>query len=401
MFEAIETRGVDNLLALMQKFRADPRQNKVDLVVGVYKNDAGDVPVMRAVKAAEHRLWEAEDSKNYVGIVGDAHYRALVPSILLGPDAPQVKDGRITSVQTPGGTGALKVACDFLNKLEAGKRFWVSTPTWANHIPVATDAGLSVENYPYFRPSDRGLDFDAMMTHLEKHAQSGDALLLHACCHNPTGVDLSFEQWKIVTDFVVARGVLPLVDCAYQGLADGMDDDVAGLRHMAASVPEMLIASSFSKNFGIYRERTGALSVLAQSSAHLSQAMEAVESAIRSNYSMPPSHGARIVATVLSDDDLSKDWALELTEMRARIASMRHALCAKLKQRDMPVDPSFLTEQRGMFSYTGLTPAMVKKLKEDHGIYTAGDGRVNMAGLSNASLDAVADGFAQVFRNLG
>lgn len=394
MFESIQTRGVDNLLSLMQTFRVDPRPHKVDLVVGVYKDEHGHVPIMRSVKEAEQRLVDGENTKNYVGISGDADFCALVPDVLLGAAAKPIVERRMQSMQTPGGSGALKVACDFLNTMEKGKRIWVSTPTWANHIPVAKDAGLTVDHYPYFRPSDKGLDFAGMMDHLQANARSGDVVLLHACCHNPTGVDLSLEQWQTVTELVMNRGLLPLVDCAYQGLAEGMEADASGLRHMADAVPEMLIANSFSKNFGIYRERTGAISVIAQSPAQLEQAKVGIETVIRSNYSMPPSHGARVVTTILSDPALCEDWQAELSKIRARITEMRHALQGKLHQRQVNLDTGFLTTQRGMFSYTGFSPEVVKRLKEDSAIYIAGDGRINIAGLCHANLEGVADGMA-------
>ncbi|WP_224816105.1 amino acid aminotransferase [Hasllibacter sp. MH4015] len=398
MFESVESRGVDQILALMQAFRADPRPGKVDLVVGVYKDAQGRVPVMRAVKAAERLLIEAEDTKTYVGMAGDADYRAHAARLLLGNDAPQIAEGRVTSLQTVGGSGALRVGCDLLKSLNADMKLWVSTPTWANHVPVATDAGLRTDAYPYFRPSDRGLDFDGMMAHLDAQSAEGDAILLHACCHNPTGVDLSFDQWKTVTDFLVARGLLPFVDCAYQGLGKGMEEDVAGLRHMAAHVPEMLIASSFSKNFAVYRERTGALTIMARAAEDIGAIQGAAETVIRSNYSMPPSHGARIVAAVLDDPALTADWSEELDEMRKRIASVRQTLRTMLEERQVTKDLSFVTDQTGMFSYTGFGPEAVATLRDDHGIYIAGDGRINVAGLSEDNLDAVADGFAAVMR---
>lgn len=398
MFETVKSRGVDQILALMKAFRADPRAQKVDLVVGVYKDAQGSVPVMRSVKAAERALVEAEDTKTYVGMAGDADFCAHTARILLGTDASQIAEGRISTLQTVGGSGALKVGCDLLNDINPDLTLWLSTPTWANHAPVAEDAGVSVGYYPYFRPSDRGLDFDAMMAHLQANAAPGDAILLHACCHNPTGVDLSFEQWKTVTEFIVARGLLPFVDCAYQGLGKGMEEDVAGLRHLAAHVPEMLIASSFSKNFAVYRERTGALTLMARTPEDLGVIQIATEAVIRSNYSMPPSHGARVVAHVLDDAALTTDWSVELDEMRTRIAAVRQTLRHMLEERQVTQDLSFVTEQTGMFSYTGFGPDAVARLRDDYGIYIAGDGRINVAGLSADNLEVVADGFAAVLR---
>jgi aspartate/tyrosine/aromatic aminotransferase len=396
MFETIESRGVDQILALMKAFQADPRDMKVDLVVGVYKDAQGAVPVMKAVKGAEKKLVEDETTKTYVGMAGDADFRAFVPPLLLGEGAAQIAEGRVTSLQAVGGSGALKVGCDLLNAIEPGKRLWVSTPTWANHIPVANDAGLKVMEYPYFRPSDRGLDFEGMIKHLQSNSAPGDAILLHACCHNPTGVDLTLEQWKILSTFIADRRLLPFVDCAYQGLGDGMEQDVAGLRILAASVREMLIASSFSKNFGIYRERTGALTLIAPNDEVLVKTQEAAETVIRSNYSMPPSHGARVVATVFGSPDLTAAWSTELDEMRDRIAEMRESLRVKLQERQVTQDLSFLTDQKGMFSYTGFGPEDVARLRAELGIYTAEDGRINVAGLSDDNLDRVVEGFAAV-----
>ena len=398
MFETVESRGVDQILALMEAFRADPRAQKVDLVVGVYKDADGSVPVMRAVKAAERALWEAEDSKTYVGMAGDAAYRAHTMRLLLGEGAPQIAQGRVASFQTVGGSGALKVGCDLLKSLKPDLKLWVSTPTWANHVPVAEDAGLRVDYHPYFRASDRGLDFEAMMAHLEAHAVRGDGIILHACCHNPTGVDLSFAQWEAVTTFIVDRGLFPIVDCAYQGLGKGMEEDVAGLRHLAAHVPEMLIASSSSKTFAVYRERTGALTIMARTADDLGPVKAATETVIRTNYSMPPSHGARVVAGVLDDPALKSDWEAELGAMRSRIASVRGALRQMLEERQVTDDLSFVTDQTGMFSYTGFSPEAVARLRDDFGIYIAGDGRINVAGLSEDNLSIVADGFAAVMR---
>ena len=396
MFEDIKIRGVDNLLALMEKFRNDPREQKVDLVVGVYKDDHGGVPVMKAVKQAEMNLFKSEQSKNYVGIPGDAEFRALVPPLLFGSDSALIEQGRIDCVQTPGGTGALKVACDLLNYLKPAIKIWMSTPTWANHIPVATDARLTVDQYPYFRFADRSLDFEGMMAHLDNHAKAGEVILLHACCHNPTGVDLNLDEWKQLTGFVSERGLFPLIDCAYQGLGDGMEADVAGLRHMANYVPELLVANSFSKNFGIYRERTGALSFVCTSKEQTDNTFNAVKTVIRSNYSMPPSHGARIVATVLNNSEMTADWESELDEMRDRISSMRSVLKAQLEKRGVTEDLTFLTNQKGMFSYTGFSPEIVAKLNDDYGIYMAGDGRINIAAICSGNIEYISEAFADV-----
>lgn len=398
MFEDLKPAGVDQLMALMQAFKSDPRTEKVDLVVGVYKDDAGGVPVLKAVKAAEKHLVDHEETKNYVGVMGDPDLASLVPALLLGADHPALSDGRMRSLQSPGGSGALRLGCELLGAMESGKTLWVSTPTWANHIPVAKAARLTVAQYPYFRPSDRSLDFDGMMAHLDAHAKAGDAILLHACCHNPTGVDLSLEQWKAVTDLVVRKGLLPFVDSAYQGFGRSLDEDMAGLRHMAHHAREMLIANSFSKNFGIYRERTGAISVLGADKSGVDRVMAALGTIARTSYSMPPSHGARIVTTIMNDAALKEMWHGELETMRNRISQVRQTLREKLEGHQVTADVSFLTNQVGMFSYTGFSPEQVARLREEFGIFTAGDGRINVAGLSSDNVDRVAEGFAAVLR---
>ncbi|MEO0990672.1 MAG: amino acid aminotransferase [Pseudomonadota bacterium] len=398
MFADLKPKGVDPLMALMQAFKADPREQKVDLVVGVYKDDAGRVPVLSSVKTAEDRLLREEDTKNYVGVLGDSELARLVPDLLLGTQSGLSGGGRVRSLQTPGGCGALKVGFDFVSSMAPGGRIWMSTPTWANHAPIAQGSHLNVLYHPYFRAEDRSLDFDAMMAHLKAEAKTGDTLLLHACCHNPTGVDLNLDQWTVVTEFVQGRGLLPFVDCAYQGFGKGLDEDVAGLRHMAERVPEMLIASSFSKNFGIYRERAGALTVLGETKEQTDHAMAALGGLVRSNYSMPPSHGARIVTEVFKDEALHAEWLEELAVMRTRIAENRVTLRRKMEERQVGADISFLTDQVGMFSYTGFTPDQVLRLREEFGIFTAADGRINVAGLSSGNMDVVAEGFAAVLR---
>lgn len=398
MFEELKVRGLDPLMMLMEAFRNDPRDSKVDLGVGVYKDDDGNVPIMSAVKAAEARILQTERTKNYVGVAGDPELTARAPKLLLGDGSDVLAAGRAVCAQTPGGNGALKLGCDLINRVRPGNRIWVSTPTWGNHHPTGEDAGLTVASYPYFRAEDRSLDFAGMMAHLAIHAAPGEAILVHACCHNPTGVDLRLEHWQVLTDFVFDRGMLPFVDCAYQGFGHGLEEDVAGLRYMAERVPEMLIASSFSKIFGIYRERCGALTAIAKTSQEGDVALQALKTVVRSNYSMPPSHGARIVSTIFADEDLTAEWNRELTTMRTRIGTMRKTLRTKLEERQVSEDMSFLTEQVGMFSYTGFTPDMVNHLRDDFGVYMAGDGRINIAGLGTGNIDAVADSFAAVLR---
>ena len=398
MFDTIKPRGIDQLMALTQAFRNDKRTQKVDLIVGVYKDDAGVVPVMSAVKKAEAHILEEETTKNYVGVVGDADVNRITPELILGVDSPVLAAKRTGAVQTPGGSGALKVAFDLISSIRPDAKVWMSRPTWANHMPIARDAGIQIDTYPYFREADRGLDFDAMIAHLDAEAKAGDIILLHACCHNPTGVDLTMPHWEALGKLIIERCIIPFVDSAYQGLGVSMEEDVAGLRHLAEHVPEMLIASSFSKNFGIYRERCGALTVIAKDGESVPRVMTALQTVIRSNYSMPPSHGARIVGTVFGHEALKEEWAEELEVMRKRIAETRIMLRAKMEELQVTADLSFLTDQRGMFSYTGFSTEQVERLRNEFGIYTAGDGRINVAGVGSQNIDYVASSFAAIMR---
>ena len=398
MFDTIKPRGIDQLMALTQAFRNDERTKKVDLIVGVYKDDVGVVPVMSAVKKAEAKLLEVETTKNYVGVVGDADVNRITPELVLGVDSPVIAGKRTGAVQTPGGSGALKVGFDLISSIRPDAKVWMSRPTWANHMPIARDAGIQIDTYPYFREADRGLDFDAMIAHLNTAAKAGDIILLHACCHNPTGVDLAMFHWEALRKLILERSIIPFVDSAYQGLGVSMEEDAAGLRHLAEHVPEMLIASSFSKNFGIYRERCGALTVIAKDAESVPLVMTALQTVIRSNYSMPPSHGARIVSTVFGDKALKEEWAEELEVMRERISETRIMLRAKMEELQVTADLSFLTDQRGMFSYTGFSTEQVERLRDEFGVYTAGDGRINIAGVGSENIDYVATSFAAVMR---
>ena len=397
MFTEIQPTGVDQIMALLKSFRADERKDKVNLVVGVYADDNGNVPVLHVVKQAEKRLLQSEKTKNYVGIAGDPDLRKINPALLLGNEAKQIAEGRVVSVHTPGGTAALRVGADLISHiLGKDSSVWVSNPTWANHIPVIKAAGLTPKVFPYFSESSRSLDFDGMMSSLQQHAKPKDVLLLHACCHNPTGIDLSAEQWSILCDFILERNLFPYIDCAYQGFGRGLEEDVAGLRHIASRVPEMLIANSFSKNFGIYRERCGGLTAMASTEKDALKTLGAMEGIIRSNYSMPPSHGAQIVSEIIHDKELHSCWIQELQEMRERVMNVRTSLRKNLEQRQVTEDISFLTDQIGMFSYTGFHAEQVARLREEFGIYTAADGRINVAGISSKNIDIVANGFSHV-----
>ncbi|TYC59286.1 aspartate/tyrosine/aromatic aminotransferase [Marinobacter sp. BW6] len=392
MFEALQSLPQDPILQLMQTFREDDRPDKVDLGIGVYKDDAGNTPIMTAVHEAERRLLEGETTKSYVGPAGSAGFNSAMAELILGSNSPLVRDGRVSVIQTPGGCGALRMAAEFLRLCKSDTTVWVSTPTWANHLPLLGGAGLTIREYPYLNPQTLQVDFGAMLESLEQ-AAPGDVVLLHGCCHNPSGADLSLDQWLEVTSLIQRKGLLPFVDMAYQGLGEGLDADAAGLRHLAGAVPEMLVAASCSKNFGLYRERTGALALISGTATVNAAATSQLLSVIRSHYSMPPAHGASIVETILGDDDLRAQWQKELGGMCERIMHLRHAFADALA----PVgDFDFIARQRGMFSFLGISPEQVGLLRKEHGIYMLGSSRVNVAGLNDRVLPQVASALREV-----
>ncbi|MBW7472663.1 amino acid aminotransferase [Marinobacter sp. M216] len=392
MFEALKPLPQDPILQLMQTFRDDPRPDKVDLGIGVYKNDAGATPIMAAVHEAERRLLEGETTKSYVGPAGSQGFNDAMARLILGNESSLIRDGRTSVVQTPGGCGALRMAAEFLRLCQPDTTVWVSTPTWANHLPLLGGAGLTIREYPYLNQNTLQVDFNAMLEALEG-ARAGDVVLLHGCCHNPSGADLTLDQWQAVTTLIQRKGLLPFVDMAYQGLGDGLDQDAAGLRHLASQVPEMLVAASCSKNFGLYRERTGALMLISATATINAAATSQLLSVIRSHYSMPPAHGAAIVETILGDEGLRKLWQDELDGMCKRILHLRHAFADALAPAG---DFGFIARQRGMFSFLGITPEQVRRLREENGIYLLESSRVNVAGLN----DRVLPGVAKAIRNI-
>lgn len=396
MFKHLQAVPGDALLALIIAHKNDPNPKKVDLGVGVYKDDSGNTPILTSIKKAEAILLEQEESKSYIGINGAPEFAPLIQTLLLGKDSPIISDGRIFSAQTPGGTGALKVAADFISGNLPNPKVWASDPTWANHLEIFKSSNLDVSIYPYYDPATNGLRFDDLMATLKAEAKAGDTLLLHACCHNPTGIDLQFEHWKILTDLVLEKGLLPLVDAAYQGFGDGLDEDMAGVRYMVDRVPNMIIANSFSKNFGIYRERCGGLSIIAETPEEAKNAFSIMGTAIRANYSMPPSHGAAAVYTIMQDPQLKAEWEQEVAQMRERIHHLRHQLVEKLAQSSCSKDFSFIKDQRGMFSYSGLTVEQVHRLRDEYSIYMADTGRMNIAGMSSSNIDYLANAIATV-----
>ena len=396
MFDMLPLAPPDSILGLTEAFQKDPNPKKINLSVGVYKDEQGQTPILACVKEAERRLLASEQNKGYLPIEGHREYDARVQELLFGPGHEIAASGRAITAQTPGGTGSLRVAADFLKKHFPTARLWQSKPTWANHGAIFAAAGIKVEAYSYLNDAGRGLDFEALMSTL-RGIRAGDIVLLHACCHNPTGIDPTREQWKQIADVFHERGLLPLVDFAYQGFGDGLEEDAAGLRELARPGKELLVCSSFSKNFGLYGERVGALTLVAASSDAAQRALSQVRISIRTNYSNPPTHGAAIVATVLSDPDLRRQWEQELAAMRQRIHAMRSLFVATMKRLKPKHDFSFLAGQKGMFSFSGLTNMQVDELRAKHGVYVVGNGgRINVAGMTPDNMQPLCEAIAAV-----
>ena len=393
MFQSVEQAPPDPILGLTEAFKADASPNKINLGVGVYKDADGNTPVLACVKEAEKRLLSSENTKNYLPMNGPAEYGAVVQELLFGAGHDIITQKRAQTAQTPGGTGGLRVAADYVARSGCGATLWMSDPTWANHPQIFAAAGVPTKTYPYFDAKTNTLDIDAMLDGLKK-IPAGDVVLLHACCHNPTGVDPTVEQWEQIADVLNERGIVPLVDFAYQGLGSGLDEDAAGLRTLVGKLREVFIASSFSKNFGLYNERVGAMTVVADTADAASAVMSHVKLCIRTNYSNPPAHGGQAVTTVLQDAKLRKQWTEEVTTMRNRINGMRKLFVETLKAKGAPGDFSFITKQRGMFSFSGLTKDQVQTLRDNHAIYIVGSGRINVAGMTEANMDALCEAIA-------
>lgn len=395
MFEKVVEAAADPILGLTEAFKKDERQDKINLGVGIYKNEAGQTPILDTVKKAEARLLASETTKSYLSIEGNAAYGKAVQVLLFGKDSDIVVNNRAFTAQAPGGTGALRTAADFAVKHLPSNKIWVSNPTWANHGNVFKTAGLEVVTYDYYNAQTRDLDFDAMLTSLAG-AQAGDLVLFHGCCHNPTGIDPTLEQWEVLAKLCADKGLLPLFDFAYQGFAKGVEEDAQGLRIFAQYNKELLIANSFSKNFGLYNERVGAVTLVAADSKTAEVAFSQVKSGIRANYSNPPAHGAAVVTTILNDAELYAQWDKEVAEMRDRIQEMRTLFVQTLKDKGVEGDFSFIERQNGMFSFSGLTPEQVAKLKEEHAIYIVGSGRISVAGMTKSNMEALCEGIAKV-----
>jgi aspartate aminotransferase len=395
MFETLQMAPPDAILGLTEAFKQDTHPEKINLSVGVYQDATGRTPILDVVKQAEQRLLSVETNKSYLGIDGLSSYGEHVRELLFGADHPILADRRAVTAQTPGGTGALRVAADFAKQRLAARRIWVSEPTWANHPGIFEAAGLEVKTYPYLDAAGTGLDLDRVLEVFET-IPAGDLVCLHAGCHNPTGVDPNVEQWQQIARILQARGILPLVDFAYQGFAEGLEQDRVGLLQLADTGMEMLICSSFSKNFGLYGERVGALTLVAQSENAARIALSHVKICIRCNYSNPPIHGGAIVAHVLGDPRLRAQWTTEVQAMRTRITSMRELFADSMRARGVDRDFSFITRQRGMFSFSGLSPEQVDRLRAEFSIYVVRSGRINVAGMTEANMDRLCQAVAAV-----
>ena len=397
LFAAVELAPRDPILGLTEGFNADTHATKVNLGVGVYSDDNGKVPLLGAVSAAEKARLEAAPARSYQPIDGLAAYNQAVQALMFGADSPLIKDGRVVTIEALGGTGALKVGADFLKRLYPEAKVYISDPSWENHRALFEYAGFTVESYPYYDAATRGVDFAAMKAALAG-LPAHSIVVLHACCHNPTGADLTAAQWRDVVEVIRARDLVAFMDMAYQGFADGIQQDAVALDLFAASGLQFFVASSFSKSFSLYGERVGALTLVAASKDEAARVLSQVKRVIRTNFSNPPTHGGAIVAAVLASPQLRQQWEDELATMRERLRTVRIALVEKLKARGVAQDFRFVVKQRGMFSYTGLTVAQVDRLKTEFGIYAVSTGRICLAALNSKNIDYVADAIATVLK---
>lgn len=397
MFESLKPAAVDPILGLMAAFREDPRDNKIDLGVGVYQDDRGRTPVMEAVKRAESKLMELEQTKSYQGIAGDAEYNSRMLQLMFGEDHSILSSGRIKTLQAPGGSGALRVGAEVIKRARPEAKLWVGVPTWPNHIPLLGGAGFEIEEYPYYDMQSRQINSELMMETLRK-VPAGDVVLLHGCCHNPTGADLTNAQWDEIAEIALERGFIPFIDTAYQGLGDGLEEDAYGMRTMAAKLPEIVIASSCSKNFGLYRERTGSITFITQTAEQATVVAAQAMTVARQLYSMPPAHGALLVSLILGDEELSSDWKAELEEVRLRIKSMRTLLADSIQDNAQGMDFSHIKRQNGMFSFLGVKPEHLVRLREEFGIYIVSSTRINLAGINSSNINYLAESIKEVLK---
>lgn len=397
MFSDLSMRPADPILGLTVKFKADTNPLKIDLGAGIYKDEKGNTPVLNCVKAAEQFRVDRENTKAYFNSAGSPLYNERITALNFG-EHRVVAENRVRTVSTPGGTGSLRIAGELIRTSKPGASIWVSNPTWANHQGVFTAAGLTVKTYPYYDYENKCLDFDAMVEAL-KQVPADDAVLFHACCHNPSGMDLSREQWQVVAELAREVGFFPVIDMAYQGFGDGLEEDAYGLRLMADVVDEMILCSSCSKNFGLYRERIGACSVIAANAEKADIVNSVLLPVVRTNYSMPPAHGAAIVETILGSEELTAQWHTELKEMRDRIGGMRQLLVDKLVENGVTRDFSFITRQKGMFSFLGIDKAQVQRLQDEFSIYIVGSSRVSIAAIAPDNVDYLTRSIASILQD--
>jgi aspartate aminotransferase len=394
MLDKLEQLPADPILGLAAACRADPNPKKVDLTIGIYMDEQGLCPVFEVVQRAQSALVAEEITKAYLPPAGDEAFNRGLQRLVLGSDSTALADGRVGSVQTPGGCGALRIGAEIINAATPGARVWVSDPTWPVHIPLLGSVGLKFETYRYYEPASHGVDFEGMVADL-KGAMAGDVVLLHGCCHNPCGADLSLEQWGVIADMAERQGFMPFIDIAYQGLGDGLDQDAAGLRLLVSRLPEVIIAASCSKNMGLYRERTGATIFVCRDGENARALVSQGLVAARRVYSMPPAHGALLAGRILSDDVLGELWRTELEGMCERINGLRSALVHKL-QTVSDRDFSFIQREKGMFSFLGLSTEQARRLREEHGVYMLDSSRINVAGVNASNIDYLANAVAGV-----
>ena len=395
IFSAVELAPRDPILGLSEAFNTDVRTTKVNLGIGVYFDDNGKIPLLDAVKAAEKARLESMPSRGYQPIDGIVAYNRAVQILLFGKESPLLEAGRVVTAQSLGGTGALKIGADFLKRLLPNSKVYISDPSWENHRSIFENAGFPVEAYPYYEASTRSVDFPAMKSCLNT-LSAGSIIVLHACCHNPTGADMSAAQWRELIDVIQSRGLVPFIDMAYQGFADGIKEDAVALDLFAASSLPFFVSTSYSKSFSLYGERVGALSIVTASKDESARVQSQVKRLIRSNYSNPPTHGAAVVGAVLADPQLRKTWETELAGMRDRIRAMRTSLVDKLNTKGITQDYSFILKQRGMFSYTGLSVQQVARLQSEFGVYAVSTGRICVAALNTKNIDYVVEAIAAV-----
>ncbi|HEX2473743.1 MAG TPA: amino acid aminotransferase, partial [Lacipirellulaceae bacterium] len=402
-FEHVEPAPPDPILGLTEAFRKDPNPKKINLSVGVYQDAGGKTPILESVQRAGRMVLERQKSMSYLPIPGSPAYAAAVQRLMFGDGNEVETAGRAATSHTPGGTGALRVAADLIHQQLPKATAWLTQPTWPNHPQIFAAAGVPTKTFPYFDAKRNALAFEEALAAIEK-MPAGDVILLHGCCHNPTGIDPTPEQWQKLADTIYASGLLPLLDFAYQGFADGIAEDAVGLRAFCGEPgrprprAEMIVCSSFSKNFGLYCERVGALTIITQDRQAADKVQSQVKAVIRANYSNPPAHGAELVTTVLGDTELRKVWEREVSDMRSRINGMRELLVRTLQAKGVPGDYSFITRQRGMFSFSGLTPPQVESLKQKYAIYIVGSGRINVAGITEQNVGPLCEAIAAVVR---